>query len=136
MPDLLEVLGLRAPARSPSQVLDAVNSALLKPKGLVELGNIDLGNRPVVRNSDGTISTVRSMSFNDGKHEVLVPTIGDDGKVLSEDEAIGLYQRTGRHLGKFESPEHATDYAQRLHEEQARRYAPVFPPPGMQGVRG
>lgn len=92
--------------------------------GLVEQGNIDLTNRPQVKNEDGTISTVRSMSFNDedsGK-EILIPTVSESGEILSDDAAIDIYYKTGRHLGKFDTPEQATKYAEKLHNEQANFY--------------
>lgn len=85
-------------------------------------GNIDLYNRPQVKNNDGTISTVRSMSFNDGKNEVLIPTVSDNGKILTEDEAIKNYYNTGKYLGKFNSVEDANNYAQKLHNEQDKYY--------------
>lgn len=89
-------------------------------QGVVEPGNIDLTNRPRVKNPDGSISTVRSMGVNiDGK-EVLLPTVSDDGRNLTKDEAIDQYKRTGKHLGVFSSPEASTAYAKQLHEDQAK----------------
>lgn len=100
-------------------------------------GNIDLYDRPRYVNEDGSVSTVRSMSFEDGGLEVLVPTISRDENnrpiLLSDDEAIDRYYATGEHLGKFRTPEEADAYAQKLHLQQERLYAapevPAIPAP-------
>lgn len=97
----------------------------LKPQQNFGMGNIDLNNRPTVNNPDGTISTVRSMSFNmDGK-EILVPTVSDDGRILTDDEAVDQYRRTGKYLGIFNTPQEATAYAEKLHLDQQNQYAPM-----------
>jgi hypothetical protein len=92
-------------------------------KGLLEIGNIDLHSRPRVVNQDGSISTVRSMSVNFDGQEVLIPTVSDDGRVLSDEDAVSLYEKTGKHLGKFDTPENASTYAKSLHNAQADEYA-------------
>jgi hypothetical protein len=108
-------------------------STIGSPIGLVVPGNIDLEARPVVRRSGGVTATVASKSFGYldqdkssptfGKTlEVLLPTISDDGKDLTDIEAKGLYERTGRHLGKFLTSRQATGYAKKLSKDQAEFY--------------
>ena len=90
-------------------------------------GNIDLDNRQVVKNKDGSISTERSFSVNiDGK-EVLLPTV-INGKIVSEEEAIRHYEQTGEHLGKFDTPEEANEYAEKLHQRQEKKYGQAEDP--------
>ena len=90
-------------------------------------GNIDLYNRPQYINEDGSVSTVRSMSFGDEfGNEILVPTIAfdDNGNPysMSDDEAIARYYETGEYLGLFKSIEEADEYAEKLHEQQEAIY--------------
>lgn len=90
-----------------------------QPPGLLQLGNINLMNRPNVINPDGTASSVRSMSANFDGREVLIPTVSDEGQIMSDEDAVKYYQKTGRHLGMFDTPENATAYAKMLHDQQA-----------------
>jgi hypothetical protein len=87
--------------------------------GQYGLGNIDLNNRKVVENDDGSISTERSMSFydEDSGKEVLIPTVVN-GRIVSDEEAIDHYYETGEYLGMFDTPEEADRYAERLHNRQ------------------
>ena len=62
------------------------------------------------------------MSVSFGGPEVLIPTVSDDGRVMSPRDSIDLYRRTGKHLGKFKDPDSATSYAESLHEQQAQMY--------------
>lgn len=82
-------------------------------------GTINLRNRPHVRNPDGTVSSVRSVTFLVDGLAVLVPTVVGD-RVVSNNEALAHYRKTGQHLGKFLSEHAANAYAKALHEQQAR----------------
>lgn len=99
-----------------------------QPDGMRAAGNIDLTSRPVVRNADGTSSTVLSMSIGTPDGEVLIPRISMQGAVLDEQQAIAEYQRTGQHLGIFSNSDFATSYAIKLHEDQANEYSDVQDP--------
>lgn len=106
------------------------------------LGNIDLTNRPIYKNDDGSISTVRSMSFGEDGKEILVPTIAFDKNgnptLLTNQQAIDRYHQTGEFLGKFDTIEQANKYAQDLHKQQENYYSPKSAPntPVAQGSFG
>lgn len=111
-----------------AQMLASQNAVKIPPyqqiPGMRTPGNINIMNRPIVQNPDGSSSTVRSMSIGTDAGEVLIPTVsnGADGlppRVMSNDDAIKYYQQTGEHLGVFDTPENATAYAQALHQQQA-----------------
>lgn len=97
--------------------------------GLVEPGNIDLANRPKVKNPDGSISTVYSIGIVDkdprsprfGK-EVLIPGVIPDraGRYYTDfqgDAARRRYYESGQHLGVFDSSANSDAYGQRLHQD-------------------
>jgi hypothetical protein len=89
-----------------------VNNQL--PAGMLAIPTIDLNNRPIIKNDDGTISSERSFSREVDGQEVLVPKIVD-GKEVSENEAWGHYIRTGQHLGVFDNAANADAYAEQIH---------------------
>jgi hypothetical protein len=120
------------PLEKRQKLFAAIQARNMAEGGLVTPGNIDVSKLPAVRNPDGTVSTVRSMSVNINGKEVLIPTV-INGRIVSEKDAINQYMRTGRHLGIFDTPESATTYAQKLHEMEAQRVkkargGPVYTP--------
>lgn len=84
-------------------------------------GTIDLASRPVVP-ADGGYATVRSIGVGTPKGETLLTTVHPDGRIMSDDEAVDYYERTGQHLGIFPTVDQASHYAERLHESQADQY--------------
>ena len=126
-----DMRGGTTPAATPPGAMPTGSLLPARTAGQVQAGNIDLNNRPIVRNADGSISTVRSMSFNENGVEVLIPTVAADGsRILSNQEAIAQYRQTGQHLGKFTTPQVADAYAEQLHKDQEKLYtAPAAPTP-------
>jgi hypothetical protein len=106
--------------------MDEIRRLLMKAyEQLAAPGNIDVDNRQVVVNPDGTFSTEESMSFQDENgFEVLIPTVFD-GQHHTPDEAINRYYQTGEQLGVFRSPMAAEIYAEQLHKAQEKKYSPV-----------
>lgn len=100
---------------------DAGEGMLKQAPGMIEVGNINLKKRDIARNENGTISTVRSLSFNDNGVEVVIPTVVG-GKVVSDDEAVAHYRKTGQFLGKFDTAENADKFAAGLSAAQAKFY--------------
>ena len=89
-------------------------------------GNIDLTQRPVYKNEDGSISTVDSIGISEDGKEIVIPTIIRDkngqAKRLTAEEAIAHYHNTGEYLGKFNTKEKADEYAKYLHKDQELYY--------------
>ncbi|MGH6746390.1 M23 family metallopeptidase [Novosphingobium sp.] len=81
-------------------------------------GNLAEDIRYRVKNDDGSVSTVRTMSIGTDQGEVLIPTVVG-GKVVSDEAAIAHYRKTGENFGTFKTPEEATAYAEALHQRHA-----------------
>ena len=125
------------------------------PEGMLVPGNIDLNQRPVVKNADGSVSTEYSTSFQDENgHEVLIPTV-IDGRFFTPDgkkppvgsaaekkmiQAAIAYHRsdpTHPHLGVFESPEAASTYAEIAHSAKRNpKGEPMYVAPFLHPDRG
>lgn len=112
-----------AAAAAPASVFEAGAAPLDPTTGMRTPGNIDLSNRPVVKNPDGTISTVRSAGVNIDGNEVLLPTITPEGQGLTTPQAVERYKTTGENLGTFYSPEAATNFATAQHRKQDDTYS-------------
>ena len=93
-------------------------------EGMTVPGNIDVSKQPQVR-QNGAVSTVRSMSFSDGPgREILIPTVAHGGgAILSDQQAVEQYRSSGKHLGIFDNSGAADDFAERLHQSEARALA-------------
>ena len=103
-------------------ITDAGNTGIAPDdNGQVITGNIDLSNRPRVKNPDGKISTVRTIGVQADGLEFVIPTVSDDGKLLSDAQAIALFKKSKKHLGAFKTKEQATDFAKQLHESEAAK---------------
>lgn len=114
-----------SPAAGSSLSAEGRSSFFLSPdtEGVLEPGNIDLRRRPVVRNRDGSVSMARSFSVAKDGREYLVPTVSDEGRLLSDQEAISQFEKTGRHLGAFRTAQDAAEYADRMDRQQELLYA-------------
>lgn len=104
-----------------SSLIGGDKSAQLAPgaKGRLFEGNVDLRNRPYVRNQDGSYSTIRSMSITgDDGFTYLIPTVSDDGRIMSDQEAVRTFESRGKHLGIYGSVREAEVASQELHADQ------------------
>lgn len=106
----------------------AMSGATPLVPGLREIGNTPLNNRPELRNPNGTTSTMSTASFGTDKGETLIPTVVN-GKRLSNDDALGNYEKTGQHMGIFDTPENADNYAESMHRQFGPNYSAESAPP-------
>ena len=118
-----QAAAVSAPAISQSQLPKPTASEA--SAGMVARGTVDLFNQPKVQNKNGTTSTVDSVGVNIGGKEYLLPTVTPDGRhfqgTLKEKaaQAKAEFNKTGQHLGVFDSVEASNKYAEKLHNDYA-----------------
>jgi hypothetical protein len=78
--------------------------------GQLEEGNIDVAKRPTALLGKPITVT------NENGQEILIPTIDEAGKEMTDDEAVQHYAKTGKHLGVFDSAGNASRYGEQLAE--------------------
>jgi hypothetical protein len=66
--------------------------------------------KPVEAGTVTQANLARTMTYQDGGLQVLIPTVTPDGRPLSATAAIAQYKQTGNHLGKFKTVEAAEAY--------------------------
>jgi hypothetical protein len=71
-----------------------------------------------------------AIPFDENGTSVLVPTFAPDGSELDETTAIEQYKKTGKHLGKFDTPANANSHIEKLLQDReiasgARLGAPI-----------
>ena len=102
-------------ASKTSNLLDSIHAAAR--------GTLPTKMPPPVKNRDGSSSTVRTISVGTDRGEVLIPTVVN-GRVVSNDEAVKRYRRTGEHFGIYKSVGEANRAGEALHkshEQQMRK---------------
>lgn len=82
-------------------------------------GNIDLNSKPLLALGDGSLVSTRGIQYKDDNGKIaIIPTVSDNGLLLTDDEAIDMYKSTGQHLGMFDTEKDANFYHQQLTKSQ------------------
>lgn len=87
-------------------------------------GNIDLRHRPYVKFHNGKVATVRPIPVEIGGLTYLIPTIRDDGVLMTDQQAVDTFRNTGQHLGVYRDVADAAR-ASGLIEEDQKKNPPV-----------
>lgn len=90
------------------------------PYGALVAPTLDLRHRPYVKNADGSVSTVRSIGVEFNGLQFLIPTVSDDGRIMSDQEAIKTFEETGKHMGAYPTIEAANRAGEAIHLDQVK----------------
>lgn len=77
-------------------------------------GNLDLKQLPAIKNPDGSLAPRTMVVPGPNGQSVIIPLVGPQGQLLSQQDAIKFYMGAGKHLGVFKTPEAAAAYQQML----------------------
>lgn len=100
---------------------------------MIEGGNLDVFSRPLMRESDGTVSRGAMKPFQVEGVEFLLPLTDASGKLLSDDEALAQFERTGNHYGGFRTAEEAMEFSRQLGDAGKRWRKPTPSSDGQPG---
>jgi hypothetical protein len=81
-------------------------------------GNIDVSSRKTIKLSNGEVELFKPMAFRNAGKVIVVPTITEGGKLLTESGAINKYFETGMHLGIFDDMSEAKVRIEQLEKER------------------
>jgi hypothetical protein len=94
-----------------------IKSSHANAPGILEVGNVNLYNRPGLPTPDkGYGNTFSGTHEIEGGRTVLLPHIVN-GIKLSGKEAFEHFKKTGEHMGIFKSRKHADAFDKKLHED-------------------
>lgn len=89
------------------------------PEGLAVPGNVDMAARKVFVGEDRKAKILMPITVPVvGGQYAVVPSVDEDGTVLTKYQAISKYMETKQHLGVFETEEAARDYAGKIQSSQ------------------
>lgn len=89
------------------------------PEGLAVPGNVNMAARKVFVGEDRKAKILMPITVPVvGGQYAVVPSVDEDGTVLTKYQAISKYMETKQHLGVFETEEAARDYAGKIQSSQ------------------
>lgn len=77
-------------------------------------GNLDLNSLPSIKNPDGSLAPRTIVVPGKNGQSVVIPLVGPQGQLLSQQDAMKYYLGSGKHLGIFKTPDAAAAYNQTL----------------------